>query len=175
MLEFTAGLFINSSPNETAWAATLTEFLSTQGYILATEVSTHNQLPCSFYLMFCSTKDSLQHQCGNALEQYQVLVQVIEAEVVKSVEVAWNLTLAACVMPSAEDFKAKLLTVDESTPLFECPYLSSESCNGHILQLKSGEVHQCPSAYLHSRCPLCFGGRPPVPQENMSGCLKFTL
>jgi hypothetical protein len=67
-------------------------------------------------------------------------VQVVEAEVVKSVEVTRNLALAACVMPSAKDFKAKLLTVDESTPLFECTYLSSESCDGHILQSKSGEA-----------------------------------
>ena len=42
MLEFAAGLFVNSSPNETAWAATLMEFLGTWGYVLATEVSIHN-------------------------------------------------------------------------------------------------------------------------------------
>ncbi|KAF9504988.1 hypothetical protein BS47DRAFT_1255746, partial [Hydnum rufescens UP504] len=30
-----------------------------------------------------------------------------------------------------------------------------------------------PSAYLHSRCPLCFGGRPSVPQENTSVHSQF--
>ncbi|KAF9507054.1 hypothetical protein BS47DRAFT_1254573, partial [Hydnum rufescens UP504] len=33
MLEFAAGLFVNLAPNEMAWAVTLTEFLSTRGYI----------------------------------------------------------------------------------------------------------------------------------------------
>ncbi|KAF9503658.1 hypothetical protein BS47DRAFT_1254832, partial [Hydnum rufescens UP504] len=51
MLEFAAGLFVNSLPNETAWAATLTEFLDTRDYVFATE-------------------DSFQRHFGNALTQY---------------------------------------------------------------------------------------------------------
>ncbi|KAF9504380.1 hypothetical protein BS47DRAFT_1265526, partial [Hydnum rufescens UP504] len=72
MLEFATGLFVNSSPNETAWVATLTEFLDTRGYIFTTE-------------------DSFWRCFGNALAQYQVLMQVVEAEVRKSVEIARTL------------------------------------------------------------------------------------
>ncbi|KAF9503995.1 hypothetical protein BS47DRAFT_1308978, partial [Hydnum rufescens UP504] len=40
MLELAAGLFfVNALPNETAWAATLMEFLNTWGYVFATGVS----------------------------------------------------------------------------------------------------------------------------------------
>ncbi|KAF9507058.1 hypothetical protein BS47DRAFT_1423787, partial [Hydnum rufescens UP504] len=147
MLEFAAGLFVNLAPNETAWAATLTEFLSTRGYIF-------------------TFSDSLRRRFRNALAQYQVLMQVVEAEVSKSVEVARNLALAASVTLSAQHFKAELPTLDESTPLFDRSYLNGQSEDGHVPQLKNGEAHQRPSAYLRSRCPLCFGGRPPVPQEN---------
>ncbi|KAF9520071.1 hypothetical protein BS47DRAFT_1287649, partial [Hydnum rufescens UP504] len=147
MLEFAAGLFVNSSPNETAWAATLTEFLDTRGYVFATE-------------------DSFRRCFGNALTQYQVLMQVVEAEVTKSVEVAWTLVLTTSASMLLHRLKAELPLVDGSTSLFERNYLNSQSDDGHLPQSKSGEPRQCPSAYLHSQCPLCFGGRPSVPQEN---------
>ncbi|KAF9509079.1 hypothetical protein BS47DRAFT_1281474, partial [Hydnum rufescens UP504] len=31
---------------------------------------------------------------------------------------------------------------------------------------------QCPSVYLHSHCPLCFGGRPPQKQNHDLDCQK---
>ncbi|KAF9503651.1 hypothetical protein BS47DRAFT_1369373 [Hydnum rufescens UP504] len=80
-------------------------------------------------------------------------MQVVEAEVRKSVEVARNLALAASVTLSAQHFKAELPTLDESTPLFDHSYLNGQSEDGHIPQLKNGEARQRPR-------------RPPVPQEN---------
>ena len=171
MLELAAGLFVNSSPNETAWAATLTEFLGTRGYSLSTEVGFHFQLLPSLYLTFHTSKDSLRRRFGNALAQYQVLIQVVDAEVSKSVEVARNLALAIGVTPSVQQLNAELPEVNGSAPLFHRSYLNSESQDGHVPQSKSGEPRQRPSAYLRSRCPLCFGGKPPVPQENTSVCL----
>jgi hypothetical protein len=39
MLELATGPIVNASLNETAWAATVMEFLATQGYVFTTGVS----------------------------------------------------------------------------------------------------------------------------------------
>lgn len=102
-------------------------------------------------------------------------MQVVDAEVSKSVEVARNLALSMSASLSAQCLIAELPTIDETTPLFERSYLNSQSCDGYTPQSKSGEAHQHPSAYLHSHCPLCFGGRPPLPQENTLVHLQYPL
>ncbi|KAF9506246.1 hypothetical protein BS47DRAFT_1399683 [Hydnum rufescens UP504] len=103
-LSFAAGLFINLAPNEMAWRQR-----SQNSSVLK---ATSSLFP-------------------NALAQYQVLMQVVEAEVSKSVEVARNLALAASVTLSAQHFKAELPTLDESTPLFDRSYLNGQSEDGH--------------------------------------------
>ena len=95
--------------------------------MLATEVSARTQLRYLLYLTFHAPKDSLWRHFGNALAQYQVLIQVVEAEVNKSVEVALNLALTMTVTPSAQQLNVELPLVDGSTPLFEHLYLNSQS------------------------------------------------
>jgi hypothetical protein len=66
-------------------------------------------------------------------------MQVVEAEVRKSIEVAWTLILTASATTLPHCLKAELPLVDGSTTLFEHDYLNSQSNDGHIPQSKSGK------------------------------------
>ena len=67
MLEFVAELFLYIAPNERGWAATVVKYLKAHGYCFA-------------------TGDLFHHHFANALAHYQLLVQLVDAEVEKLVD-----------------------------------------------------------------------------------------
>lgn len=135
MLEFVASLFLNLAPNERAWAATVVEYLKARGHEFVTE-------------------DSFRRRFSNALAYYQVLVRLVRAEITRIVE----------------DDKAGLNPqLDEKTPINERIYLTVQSDpklfpTPNTVQMNVTPMATAPastsrpSAYLRSRCPLCFGG-----------------
>ncbi|KAF9514020.1 hypothetical protein BS47DRAFT_1295486, partial [Hydnum rufescens UP504] len=69
MLEFTVTLFIHLALNEATWCDALTMFLSKRGHVF-------------------DAKDSFRWIFGTALHQYQVLIQVVNAEMDKQIGIA---------------------------------------------------------------------------------------
>ena len=76
MLEFVAKLFLYIAPNERGWAAMVVKYLKACGYCFA-------------------TGDSFRCHFANALAHYQLLMQLINAEVEKLVDHSRTL-LSSC-------------------------------------------------------------------------------
>ncbi|KAF9520670.1 hypothetical protein BS47DRAFT_1357464 [Hydnum rufescens UP504] len=93
MLKFVASLFLHMAPNERAWAVTLVEYLKACGYEFA-------------------TGDSFWQCFSNALVHYQVLVQLVRAEITRIVQ---------------DDKRGLISELDEKTPVHEWGYLNVQS------------------------------------------------
>jgi Kyakuja-Dileera-Zisupton transposase/CxC1 like cysteine cluster associated with KDZ transposases len=128
MLEFVAELFLHVAPNERGWAETVVKYLKTRGYCFA-------------------TGDSFRRRFANALAHYQQLVQLVNAEVEKLVN-CWRDEPRVGGEPS---MSTSIPELDGKTPVSERQYLNAQS------DVMASSNLDCPSAYLKSRCPLCFG------------------
>jgi len=105
-------------------------------------------------------QDSLRRRFANALAQYQVLVRLARAEVLRSIN-AVRVTMLQVQSSSFDNTPPTLELlppVDSKTPIFERDYLNAQSSVGHTPEQKAGEPYERPSAYLRSRCAACFGG-----------------
>src|SRR5258708_4836845 len=131
MLDLACMLFLHMASNVQAWADTVEIMLKHQGYSFRKSHS------------FCC-------HFNNALVHYQMLIQLVEAEMTRmtngvhpsaSSDEAATGTTAAGITP----------TLDKLTPIDARQY-----CNAH--DLPNFVAPDLPSNYLHSRCPCCFGG-----------------
>src|SRR5260221_10815180 len=131
MLEWACTLFLHMVSNVQAWADTVEIMLKCQGYSFRKSHSFHCRL-------------------NNALVHYQMLIQLVEAEMTQ---------MTNGVHPSASSDEAATgttaegitLTLDELTPIDACQY-----CNA--CDLPNFAAPDLQSDYLPSRCPCCFGG-----------------
>jgi len=128
MLEFVSELFVNMAPNERAWAASLTKYLKARGHEFA-------------------TGDSLRRRFANALAHYQLLIRLVKAEMTRITSVFRESLNSASTPPAP--------ALDEKTPIPARVYMSAHNSTGPI---KVDSSQERPSAYLESRCSLCFGG-----------------
>jgi hypothetical protein len=95
---------------------------------------------------YFATGDSFRRRFANALAHYQQLVRLVDAEVEKMVNCGRD---GHCEASVTSTLVPKL---DEKTPVNERQYLNAQS------DVEASSDLDCPSAYLKSRCPLCFGG-----------------
>ncbi|KAF9520230.1 hypothetical protein BS47DRAFT_1357705 [Hydnum rufescens UP504] len=124
----TLALFHHIAPNERGWAATLTKYLKTHGY--------------------CFTMgDSFHHHFANALAHYQQLVKLIDAEVEKLVDHSQGQSHVSPHSP----ISMSASQLDVKTPVNECYYSNAQGTVDTVT------IRDCPSIYLQSWCPLCFG------------------
>src|SRR5258708_6978852 len=131
MLEWVCTLFLYMVLNMQAWADTVEIMLKHQGYLFRKSHS----FCCCF---------------NNALVHYQMLIQLVEAEMTQmtngvhplasSDEAATGTTAAGIT-----------LTLDELTPIDARQYYNAHDLPNFV-------APDLPSNYLHSRCPCCFGG-----------------
>jgi len=120
MLEFVSDLFVNMAPNERAWVAALTKYLKAHGHEFA-------------------TGDSLCQQFANALVPYQVLVQLVKAEMTKIINFSCgSLNSTASMAPV-------LPLLDEKTPVPAQVYANAHNSTGPT---KADGAPECPSPYL---------------------------
>src|SRR5260221_8014051 len=131
MLEWVCMLFLHMALNMQAWADTVEIMLKHQGHSFRKSHSFH-------------------HHFNNALVHYQMLIQLVEAEMTQmtngvhpsaSSDEAATGTTAAGITP----------TLDELAPIDACQYCNA--CNP-----PNFVATDLPSDYLRSRCPCCFGG-----------------
>ncbi|KAF9505373.1 hypothetical protein BS47DRAFT_1368124 [Hydnum rufescens UP504] len=154
MLEFVSTLFVHLAPNETAWADALTSFLARQGHVF-------------------KVQDSLCQRFVSALGQYQVLVCIVTAEMDKQISVAWHVVLSRDPADRGDIPPETIMLpiIDDSTPITNRLYISAlspdkNSSRSHAIAppVPNPNLHTCSntrsvlSDYLHSWCPLCFGG-----------------
>ena len=153
MLEFAVILFMHLAPNEMAWCNALTTFLSKRGNIF-------------------DMKDSLRRRFGTALHQYQILMQVVNAEMDKQIGVARQAVLSQnSTKRDGVMFEViPLPEINVTTPITHQLYVSALSSDGISIREPTTSTsshgnptvpnpHPChtPSDYIHSHCPLCAG------------------
>jgi predicted HNH restriction endonuclease len=135
MLEFVAALFLHVAPNERAWATTVVGYLRARRHEFA-------------------TGDSFRRRFSNSLAYYQILIRTVNAEMTRLVEEDKR--------ESEEEAE-----LDSRTPIHERTYINAQNkpsltsaTHSHetISEGSSVDPIDRPSAYLRSRCPLCFGG-----------------
>jgi hypothetical protein len=136
MLEFVAALFLHTAPNERAWAATVVGYLKARGYEFA-------------------TGDSFRRRFSNALAYYQVLVRLVNAEMDRILEKdkgGVETELDERTPANAREYH-NVQTRPEVTTRASVHPDPDAATNDVPLNNQTG-----PSAYLKSRCALCFGG-----------------
>lgn len=129
MLEFCSELFVHAAPNERAWALTLTKHLESRGYTFAAHVCLRSYISSRLPLICVLHKDSLRRRFGSALAQYQVLIQLLQAEIHRIVD---------SVRDSADNvrFKRLIPVLDEKTPISDRLYSNANYSNDPPTELE---------------------------------------
>ncbi|KIK57127.1 hypothetical protein GYMLUDRAFT_173317, partial [Collybiopsis luxurians FD-317 M1] len=139
VLDFVRQLFLHIAPNYAAWCSAVTNFLGAQGY----------HLPGN---------DPLRQRFSNALQWFITMQDVVNAKIQTVLhEAPLRVVLEAC--SELHCHIQFLHTDDEASASSNLPHSSdSDSAESIESQVETlGTPFQCPSEYLHSHCPLCFG------------------
>ncbi|EIN08542.1 hypothetical protein PUNSTDRAFT_33929, partial [Punctularia strigosozonata HHB-11173 SS5] len=151
MLELVATLFVNTAPNVTAWATTLESFLSVRNYKL-------------------TTRNSLRRRFGNALNWYNYLIDHVRTCTSSAVELSRHILLQQQEEEALNGCQSKSLSLRPritEEPHHNGPRSQSDLPGGRCYDKEEREGQLAdrniprgnrPSAYLRSRCVLCFGG-----------------
>ncbi|KAJ3741600.1 hypothetical protein DFH05DRAFT_1528449 [Lentinula detonsa] len=146
VLDFVTRLFLRIAPNNTAWADSINEFLSSQGYQL-------------------QGQDPLRRWFRNALQWYNSLQDLTANFVDQVLSIARNYEEGGSEVSDAE---VKMVEIAKGKEARE----SSEDDDSDVdsgsdqpakkqLRIDSDQEMSHPSRpseYLRGRCPLCFGG-----------------
>ncbi|EIN03795.1 hypothetical protein PUNSTDRAFT_77692, partial [Punctularia strigosozonata HHB-11173 SS5] len=142
MLELMAALFLRVAPNITAWASTLEAFLGARQFKLR-------------------TRHSVRRRLGNALNWYTYLTDHVQAEINSVINLARTKILTTNL---SSEHRGPESSSDAQTKSADCQAPESVSSNQpprsskHTFSAGSHAEAGRASAYLRSRCPLCFGG-----------------
>lgn len=178
VLELVSGIFLRMSPNNTAIASTLEDFLDSRGYKLQGEVGFRLLLfvSCSHSMM----KDPLRRRFGNALLWFNTLQDVATkfledmCNTARS-EVMGDHREVGCDLDNmgsgirAGDLEHGDASESDDEVSFksransEEPGIAEDEEDG-IPNKRPRSMNKPPpltrpSDYLRSRCPLCFGGK----------------
>jgi len=184
MLQFVTKLFVRVSPNNTAWCATVEDFLQGLGYKLTSAVRRLVSLTYVLNLIsFCLIQGSLRRRFAVALTWFNSLQQATSSHVEKVLlcvrksitELEDGLqTPAPSETPSAGQPRSSRATVedvedDDDQETTDVPPQESRKRP----RVSSGPPfpeplpRTRPSDYLRSQCPLCFGGKM---RNELQGC-----
>ncbi len=184
MLQFVTKLFVRVSPNNTAWCATVEDFLQGLGYKLTSAVRRLVSLTYVLNLIsFCLIQGSLRRRFAVALTWFNSLQQATSSHVEK---------VLLCVRKSITELEDGLQTPAPSENPSVGQPRSSQATVEHVEDDDDQETTDVPpqesrkrprvssgppfpeplprtrpSDYLRSQCPLCFGGKM---RNELQGC-----
>ncbi|KAJ3710346.1 hypothetical protein DFJ43DRAFT_1009274 [Lentinula guzmanii] len=146
VLDFVTRLFLRIAPNNTAWADSINEFLSSQGYQL-------------------QGQDPLRRRFGNALQWYNSLQDLTANFVDQVLSIARNYEEGGSEVSDAEVKTVEIAKGKEARESSEDDDSDVDSGSDQPAkkQLRIDSDQEMnhlsrPSEYLRGRCPLCFGG-----------------
>ncbi|KAJ3738653.1 hypothetical protein DFH05DRAFT_1531117 [Lentinula detonsa] len=146
VLDFVTRLFLRIGPNNTAWADSINEFLSSQGYQL-------------------QGQDPLRRRFGNALQWYNSLQDLTANFVDQVLSIARNYEEGGSEVSDAEVKTVEIAKGKEARESSEdddsdVDSGSDQPAKKQLCIDSDQEMNHLsrPSEYLRGRCPLCFGG-----------------